>query len=198
MSEFTQKNSSDYSLELLKKIGPSELFKPGILNIPMSTTMNNFDINNLFPHFDKNPLFLSTLESFKNISRSINNINYGLNNYNQAPYDYNINNAFQKNYNNINQLNFPQKDNPQQFKMNSETSSMSSDNRLKEIIKGAKQQTKLFNSTQSIGKHFNEDHAMFIKKRKRYIKNNKFVYVHPGSAAAKKMELERVIFYFYF
>lgn len=32
----------------------------------------------------------------------------------------------------------------------------------------------------------------FLKKRKRYIKNNKFVYVHPGSAAAKKMELEKV------
>lgn len=30
------------------------------------------------------------------------------------------------------------------------------------------------------------------KKRKRYIKNNKFVYVHPGSAAAKKMDLDKV------
>jgi hypothetical protein len=32
----------------------------------------------------------------------------------------------------------------------------------------------------------------FIKKRKRYIKNNKFVYVHPGSAAAKKLEIKMV------
>jgi hypothetical protein len=40
----------------------------------------------------------------------------------------------------------------------------------------------------------NYDHISHfsLKKRKRYIKNNKFVYVHPGSAAARKMELEKV------
>ena len=42
------------------------------------------------------------------------------------------------------------------------------------------------------------DNEVMNKKRKRYIKNNKFVYVHPGSAAAKKMELEKVsLFYSY-
>ena len=34
----------------------------------------------------------------------------------------------------------------------------------------------------------NED--LLAKKRKRYIKNNKLVFVQPGSAAAKKLELE--------
>jgi hypothetical protein len=33
-----------------------------------------------------------------------------------------------------------------------------------------------------------QDEIELNNKRKRYIKNNKFVYLHPNSAAAKKLE----------
>ncbi len=51
---------------------------------------------------------------------------------------------------------------------------------------------KIFNTNSSIRRTGGLDKESLLKKRKRYIKNNKFVYVHPGSAAAKKMELEKV------
>lgn len=50
----------------------------------------------------------------------------------------------------------------------------------------------LDNSIMGLNNRSSEDHLN--KKRKRYIKNNKFVYVHPDSTAAKILEREEVIF----
>lgn len=49
-------------------------------------------------------------------------------------------------------------------------------------------------TTNPIAKNLNNSELsdMTMKKRKRYIKNNKFVYVHPRSTAAKKLEKEEV------
>ncbi len=51
---------------------------------------------------------------------------------------------------------------------------------------------KIFNTSNTIVRNTIFHNDSFNKKRKRYIKNNKFVYVHPGSAAAKRLEMEKV------
>jgi hypothetical protein len=99
------------------------------------------------------------------------------------------------NFNNIRNIPF-QKDYPNaNNKMNSDSSSISisSDKNDNNKIGEEKFHQKLFKSRNCafIDKD-NLDNDFSLKKRKRYIKNNKFVYVHPGSAAAKKMELEKV------
>jgi hypothetical protein len=95
------------------------------------------------------------------------------------------------NHNNLNTITL-QKDHSQNNKINSDTSSISisSDKNIIKLNEN-KIHNKLFNST-NCGLSGRHDNDFFLKKRKRYIKNNKFVYVHPGSAAAKKMELEKV------
>ncbi len=59
------------------------------------------------------------------------------------------------------------------------------------IVENNKYQKK-FNCSISSKKNTSNHNELINKKRKRYIKNNKFVYVHPGSAAAKRLELEKV------
>jgi hypothetical protein len=85
-----------------------------------------------------------------------------------------------------------QKENISNMHKNSETSSFSamSDREVKNVkhVYSSNKDTtgkKLFNSSNR--------NSELNKKRQRYIKNNKFVYVHPGSAAAKKMELEKQV-----
>ncbi len=90
------------------------------------------------------------------------------------------------NLNNLNNLAFQQ----DYQKINSDTSSITiSSDQNKPTIKH-----RLFNSTNcaNINKDDGDNNDFSTKKRKRYIKNNKFVYVHPGSAAAKKLELEKI------
>jgi hypothetical protein len=76
--------------------------------------------------------------------------------------------------------------------------SISSDKNTNKIGEN-KIQHKLFNSTHcGFIRRGKMDNDFSMKKRKRYIKNNKFVYVHPGSAAAKKLELEKVLLFILF
>jgi hypothetical protein len=82
-----------------------------------------------------------------------------------------------------------QKDYNIQFRQASDTSSISVSSD-KNIIKSDKPKPFLSTNTHLINKSGVDNE--YLKKRKRYIKNNKFVYVHPGSAAAKKMELDKV------
>lgn len=203
MTEFSEKNASTFGADLTNKVNLQELFKPGTVNSQNGLNpLNNIDFNNLFGNLDKNPLFLSTLESIKNISRNISNLNYGINNVRnflknqnvQINKDLNLNTP--NSFNNINPFQFQQKENSQFFKINSETSSVSlssDNNKVKEILKTNKGVNKYFNSSRSVNGQTDNFHQFTIKKRKRYIKNNKFVYVHPGSAAAKKMELEKIV-----
>jgi len=44
-----------------------------------------------------------------------------------------------------------------------------------------------FLSTNRANNQLTNEEIELLKKRKRYIKNNKFVYLHPSSAAAKKL-----------
>lgn len=93
------------------------------------------------------------------------------------------------NMNNINNLPYVQKDfNNLQHKIHSDTSSISISSDNKQI----KKDKRLFNTNNTGGHKSHFENDLMNKKRKRYIKNNKFVYVHPGSAAAKRMELEKV------
>ncbi len=73
-------------------------------------------------------------------------------------------------------------------KFESDSSSISITSEKGDIKSEGRLPFKLFNSSNMSRVLDNET----LKKRKRYIKNNKFVYVHPGSAAAKKMEMEKV------
>jgi hypothetical protein len=60
-------------------------------------------------------------------------------------------------------------------------------------IKSDKLHQRIFNTNIAPNIRLNGlQNDMLPKKRKRYIKNNKFVFVHPGSAAAKKLEMEKV------
>ena len=82
-----------------------------------------------------------------------------------------------------------------QNKMGSETSSISisSEKQPRQKLGENRITQRIFNTNNTISRSSALDNDVTNKKRKRYIKNNKFVYVHPGSAAAKKMELEKVI-----
>jgi len=57
-----------------------------------------------------------------------------------------------------------------------------------------KEKNKIFLSTNG-NKKLTEEEIELLKKRKRYIKNNKFVYLHPNSAAAKKLSEKVIIIY---
>lgn len=76
-------------------------------------------------------------------------------------------------------------------KYNTENSSLISSEK-KNPIKIVDKFQKKFNCSISSKKNSSNHNELINKKRKRYIKNNKFVYVHPGSAAAKRLELEKV------
>jgi predicted lipase len=96
------------------------------------------------------------------------------------------------NFNTMNNINnLPYVQNNFMNKINSDTSSISISSE-KQIKRDGKVH-KLFN-TNTISKNSHFENDVMNKKRKRYIKNNKFVYVHPGSAAAKRMELEKVVY----
>ncbi len=60
--------------------------------------------------------------------------------------------------------------------------SLSSEN----AVPNKKERLKIFASTQG-NKKLTDEEIELLKKRKRYIKNNKFVYLHPNSTAAKKL-----------
>ena len=112
-------------------------------------------------------------------------------------YDFNL---MAKTYNNLgaglNNINYGQKEFPSQANP-SETSSISLGSDKIQSRQENKLPIKIFNTNNVLRRTSNAlDKDSFNKKRKRYIKNNKFVYVHPGSAAAKKMELEKVNFIF--
>jgi hypothetical protein len=92
----------------------------------------------------------------------------------------------------INNVSYGNKDFPGQAN-HSETSSISLGSEQALTRGDSKIPIKIFNTNNVLRRHSNYlDKDSLLKKRKRYIKNNKFVYVHPGSAAAKKMELEKV------
>jgi hypothetical protein len=103
-----------------------------------------------------------------------------------------------KNYNlgSLNNLPYPNKEYKAQANC-SESSSISLGSENLQSKSDNKLPIKIFNTNSVIRRNNSLGKDSFFKKRKRYIKNNKFVYVHPGSAAAKKMELEKVINYFY-
>jgi hypothetical protein len=81
---------------------------------------------------------------------------------------------------------------PQPNKINSDTSSISISSD-KNHAGPRLHSGKIFNTNNTLVRNSIFDNESFNKKRKRYIKNNKFVYVHPGSAAAKRLEMEKVI-----
>lgn len=108
-------------------------------------------------------------------------------------YDFSL---MAKTYNNLgaslNNIQYGQKDFPMQANP-SETSSISLGSEKNQPRHENKLPIKIFNTNNVMRRVSNSlDKDSLNKKRKRYIKNNKFVYVHPGSAAAKKMELEKV------
>lgn len=117
----------------------------------------------------------------------VNNINP----MGQSGYDLPTINSYLKGSGNMNNI---IKDSNKFKQMNSDTSSisMSSDNLGKGTF--SKNHVKLFSGTSLRSNVMN---SMENKKRKRYIKNNKFVFVHPGSAAAKKLEMEKALVYIY-
>jgi hypothetical protein len=69
-------------------------------------------------------------------------------------------------------------------KSNTETSSMSISS--ENAHPKRKERLKIFASTNG-HKKLTVEEIELLKKRKRYIKNNKFVYLHPNSAAAKRL-----------
>jgi hypothetical protein len=76
MQDFLEKNKTNFNPEMLNSLNFSDLFKAGMLNSSQGGNfINQVDLNNLL---SSNPLFLSTIESFKNISRTLN-INYPFN-----------------------------------------------------------------------------------------------------------------------
>ena len=144
----------------------SDLFKPGVIqNLGFnSSLMNQCDYASLFNNFNQNPL--NTLESFKNLSRSFNNINLAFSN---------VNNYFNEQGVNYNPI-----------KTESSSVSINSGNNKKNV----KLQSNIFNSTSTRNLNLKKD---FVSKiRRRSIKNNKIVFVHSLSAAAKKAASEKV------
>lgn len=79
MKDFAVKNSANFGTQMLNALTIGELFKPGMMNTNQTnnTFMNGLDLNLL----SSNPFILSTLESFKNLSRNLNNMN-SMNNMN--------------------------------------------------------------------------------------------------------------------
>ena len=145
----------------------SDLFKPGVIQSLgfNSSLLNQCDYTSLFNNFNQNSL--NTLESFKNLSRSFNNINLAFSN---------VNNYFNEQGVNYNPI-----------KTESSSISINSGNNKKNI----KLQSNIFNSTNTR----NNMKKDFVSKiRRRSIKNNKIVFVHSLSAAAKKAASEKVIF----
>jgi hypothetical protein len=64
------KNGSLFPQDLIDTISFAALFKPGFVYKQPQT--HNFGMMDLNSVFSNNPLILSTLESFKNFSRSLN------------------------------------------------------------------------------------------------------------------------------
>jgi len=88
-------------------------------------------------------------------------------------------------------MNMPFQSKPQKISSDTSSISISSD----KFVSGPKLHGgKIFNTSNTIVRNSIFHNDSFNKKRKRYIKNNKFVYVHPGSAAAKRLEMEKVNF----
>jgi hypothetical protein len=69
MKDFWLKNTENFTSDLMSTINFGELFKPGVLNPQRNANLLGMDLGTLFSH---NPLILSTLESFKNFSRTLN------------------------------------------------------------------------------------------------------------------------------
>jgi hypothetical protein len=77
MGDFLDKSSSNFSQEMLNSLSFGYLFKPGFYNNGINSNyINSIDINNLLT---ANPILFNTIESFKNISRSMN-MNFPFNN----------------------------------------------------------------------------------------------------------------------
>jgi hypothetical protein len=75
LKDFSIKNAEIFSQELINSISFSQLFKPEFL-IP-SKNSDGMDYNSFL---SSNPLILSTLESFKNLSKNFGNMQYSYNN----------------------------------------------------------------------------------------------------------------------
>ena len=69
MKDFWLKNTENFTTDLMNTINFGELFKPGVLNPQKNANLLGIDLGTLF---SQNPLILSTLESFKNFSRTLN------------------------------------------------------------------------------------------------------------------------------
>lgn len=189
MSEFREKNYQNFGDDLTNQIQLSDLFRNGFLQSQQRLGMNLLgqnDYSNLFSNINQNPyLNAPAFESLKNLSRSFGNFNFAINNVNNY-----INDSQPSQLGNVNQA-------------KSETSSMSVKSSSEKMIKPKKIAAvtkvphRIFNSTNSISNSGNllrpEPKDLLAKIRRRSIKNNKIVFVHSASAAAKKIAQEKVV-----
>jgi hypothetical protein len=70
LKDFRLKNTAFFTQDLIESISFAALFKPGFVYKHQQTpNLGMMDLNSVFSN---NPYILSTLESFKNFSRSLN------------------------------------------------------------------------------------------------------------------------------
>ena len=190
LQTFKEKNRDNFPNELLEKLSMKDLFKPSYLTSLMQNYPNQEQkfYNKMNPNFNLNLNYLNVPHPHS---------------YPPQPDLYNIphyyqNMNFTPNTISMDQIGIPRNSNNIQLSVIGNFSHMNSDLNLKNIpsLLNQGKAHKLF-STTNLNNSLLHNHQstdigsdFMSRKRKRFIKNNKLVFVQADSAAAKKLELD--------
>ena len=191
LQTFKEKNRENFPNELLEKLSMKDLFKPSYLTSLMQNYPNQEQkyFNKMNPNLGLNINYLSVPHPYSQPDL-----------YNLGHYYQNMN--FTQNTIPMDQINLPRNNNNIPLPVISTFPHINSDVNLKNIpsLLNQGKSHKLFSTTNlnnTLIQHNasnNEIGSDFMsRKRKRFIKNNKLVFVQADSAAAKKLEMEGAI-----
>ena len=191
LQTFKEKNRENFPNELLEKLSMKDLFKPSYLTSLMQNYPNQEQkyFNKMNPNLGLNINYLSVPHPYSQPDL-----------YNLGHYYQNMN--FTQNTIPMDQINLPRNNNNIPLSVLNSFPHINSDVNLKNIpsLLNQGKSHKLFSTTNlnnTLIQHNtsnNEIGSDFMsRKRKRFIKNNKLVFVQADSAAAKKLEMEGAI-----
>ena len=191
LQTFKEKNRENFPNELLEKLSMKDLFKPSYLTSLMQNYPNQEQkyFNKMNPNLGLNINYLSVPHPYSQPDL-----------YNLGHYYQNMN--FTQNTIPMDQINLPRNNNNIPLSVLNSFPHINSDVNLKNIpsLLNQGKSHKLFSTTNlnnTLIQHNtnnNEIGSDFMsRKRKRFIKNNKLVFVQADSATAKKLEMEGAI-----
>lgn len=189
LQTFKEKNRDNFPNELLEKLSMKDLFKPTYLTSLMQNYPNQEQkfFNKMNPNFGLNLNYLNVPHPHSYTQPDLYNIGHYYQNMNFTP-----------NTISMDQMGIPRNSNNLQLPVIGSFPHINSELNLKNIpsLLNQGKAHKLF-STTNLNNSLLHTHPstdigsdFMSRKRKRFIKNNKLVFVQADSAAAKKLELD--------